>query len=268
MPRQPPRPGPKSAAELQRPSGAANAAPRHDLKQTHPKATIAASSSVPQQGVVAVNPTPAGHIPLEATAAGATVAPVHDGTAIPGGALPSHEERARPHGVWRSTDLPMLRLREFVLRWAPMRIIGLLRPQPARPRHAPPLRELLLENRYTKERQRQLIVVLVIAMLLLYFAGVVGAYVYYDAKEQTPAVPGRRRVPLQMLRSTINGSATMVPQDTRLRSWKRAALGRGLPKSPPLGSRSRKRPSLYATSPTLSCGYYMVLSMIQLLHSL
>ncbi|XP_037508509.2 uncharacterized protein LOC119384996 [Rhipicephalus sanguineus] len=114
-----------------------------------------------------------------------------------------------------------------------MRIIGLLRPQPTRPRHAPTLRELLLEvqkheqedlNRYTKERQRQLVVLLVIAVLLLYFAGVVGAYVYYDNAEQTPAVPGRRRVPLKMLRSTINGSATTVAQHSLLRSWKRAAL--------------------------------------------
>ncbi|KAH6939963.1 hypothetical protein HPB50_022993 [Hyalomma asiaticum] len=117
--------------------------------------------------------------------------------------------------------------------WAPMKIIGLLRPQPSRPRRAPTLRELLREvqiheqevmNHYTKERQRQVTVVVVVAVLFLYFAGVVGAYFYYELSEQTPAVPGQRRVPLRMLRSTINGSATSIAPDARMRLGKRAAL--------------------------------------------
>ncbi|KAL3248956.1 hypothetical protein MRX96_056242 [Rhipicephalus microplus] len=188
-----------AAGELRRPAGATNAAPRRDLKQTQPKATLAASSSVPEQAAVTANPSSHDHIPSRATEIGAILAPIHDGMESPGSALPPHKKHHRPRGVRRPTDLPMLRLRKFVLGWAPMRIIGLLRPQPARPRRAPTLRELLLEvqkheqddlNRFTKERQRQLIVVLVIGVLLVYFMGVVGAYVYYETKEQTAATPG------------------------------------------------------------------------------
>ncbi|XP_077512739.1 uncharacterized protein LOC144123897 [Amblyomma americanum] len=133
-----------------------------------------------------------------------------EASAVPTG----HRKRRR--GVERPPELPLLRLPKFVMQWAPLRIIGLLRPQPTRQRKTPTLRQLLHEaqnreqevlNMYTKERQRQMVVVAIIGLLCLYYAGVAGAFFYFELGEQPPATPGGRRVPLRLLRSTINSSA-------------------------------------------------------------
>ncbi|XP_075535469.1 uncharacterized protein LOC142571058 [Dermacentor variabilis] len=220
--------GTTTSVEHPRPAGARRAPPRQEVIPPNPKAVLTGTVACGEQDEVvakySTSPTSALKDTTEITTG------VWD--AEIGAPLSGSEERRRRHGVRRPAELPRLRLPKFMLMWAPMKIIGLLRPQPTRARHAPTLRQLLREvqhkeqealNRYTKERQRQVTVVLVIVVLFIYFVGVVSAYFYYELTDQTPAVPGKRRVPLHLLRSTINGSATSSPQEAQWRSVKRAA---------------------------------------------
>ncbi|KAH7966919.1 hypothetical protein HPB49_020661 [Dermacentor silvarum] len=224
--------GPTTAVEQPRPAVAKNAPPLQDIKPANPKAVLSGAPQGGEQDEVVAKHSTRRTSTFRSTFRDATEAATPEWDAEISPPLPGSEERKRRRGVRRPADLPLLHLPKFMLMWAPMKIIGLLRPQPTRARRAPTLRELLHEvqnreqealNRYTKERQRQITVVLVIAVLFLYFIGVVGAYFYYELTEQTPAVPGNRRVPLRLLRSTINGSATSTPEGAKLRSLKRAA---------------------------------------------
>ncbi|XP_077494419.1 uncharacterized protein LOC144105111 [Amblyomma americanum] len=122
------------------------------------------------------------------------------------------KRRTRFH-VKRPEELPFLRLRKLSM--APLRIIGLLRPRATRERRQPTLRELLVEaqtkeqdllNLDTKERERQLLVVVVIALLFIYYAAMATAFYYYERDAVVSNTPGVRRVPLAMLRSTVNSS--------------------------------------------------------------
>ncbi|XP_037561693.1 uncharacterized protein LOC119441019 [Dermacentor silvarum] len=98
---------------------------------------------------------------------------------------------------------------------APLRHVGLLRPKASRPRKQPTLRELLLEaqvkeqdlmNSETKERERQLLIVVVVGLLFMYYAVIAIGYYYYELGEPGPATPRSLRVPIEILRSTVNGS--------------------------------------------------------------
>ncbi|KAL1426891.1 hypothetical protein MTO96_000427 [Rhipicephalus appendiculatus] len=130
------------------------------------------------------------------------------------GAAPRHHSSKKHARIKRPSELPYLRLPKFTL--APLRIIGLLRPRASHPRKEPTLQELLQEARIkeqdrlnldTKERERHLTVVVVVMMLFLYYlAFAVSAY-YYELGDITPATPGGRRFPIEMLRSTVNGSS-------------------------------------------------------------
>ncbi|KAH6920367.1 hypothetical protein HPB50_028647 [Hyalomma asiaticum] len=121
-------------------------------------------------------------------------------------------KRRRPN-IKRPSELPFLRLRKLSM--APLRIVGLLRPKTSRARKEPTLRELLLEaqvkeqdiiNRDTKERERQLLIVIVVALLFMYYAVIATVYYYYELSVPAPATPGNSRVPVDMLRSTVNGT--------------------------------------------------------------
>lgn len=130
-------------------------------------------------------------------------------------AVPTNQPSSKkPVRIKRPSELPYLRLPKFTL--APLRIIGLLRPRASRPRKQPTLRELLREaqikeqdrlNLDTKERERHLTVVVVVMVLFVYYlAFAVSAY-YYELADITPATPSGRRFPIELLRSTVNGSS-------------------------------------------------------------
>ncbi|XP_077553228.1 uncharacterized protein LOC144168001 [Haemaphysalis longicornis] len=114
----------------------------------------------------------------------------------------------------RPSNLPLLSLPKF-LKWAPLRIIGLLRPKASQAREEPSLRELLLEtqrreqeqlDKDTKERQRQLTMVVVVALLFTCYLMLTCVYLYNEWDGPTPVTPGTETVPLELLRSSVNGS--------------------------------------------------------------
>lgn len=132
------------------------------------------------------------------------------GSSLAVGAQQPPKKRSR---IKRPPELPYLRLPKFTL--APLRIIGLLRPRASHPRKQPTLRELLREtqikeqdrlNLDTKERERQLTLVVVVLVLFLYFLGMAGSAYYFELTDITAATPDGRRLPIDILRSTINGS--------------------------------------------------------------
>ncbi|XP_050042826.2 uncharacterized protein [Dermacentor andersoni] len=141
---------------------------------------------------------------------GADIAQISTGGASFAGFQQPPKKRSR---IKRPPELPYLRLPKFSL--APLRIIGLLRPRASHPRKQPTLRELLQEaqvkeqdrlNLDTKERERQLTLVVVVLVLFLYYLGMTASAYYFELTDITPATPGGRRPPIDLLRSTVNGS--------------------------------------------------------------
>ncbi|XP_075535582.1 uncharacterized protein LOC142571197 [Dermacentor variabilis] len=141
---------------------------------------------------------------------GADIASITTGGASVASSQHPPKKRSR---IKRPPELPFLRLPKFSL--APLRIIGLLRPRASHPRKQPTLRELLQEaqvkeqnrlNLDTKERERQLTLVVVVLILFLYYLGMTASAYYFELTDITPATPGGRRPPIDLLRSTVNGS--------------------------------------------------------------